>query len=148
MLQGEHSTILSTFIKLEFVIKTFVLSIFEWPFYTGFTVSAQCHALVSMCWVLFWAVNAICRSRWAKCLSIKLWIISFPLVLTFVLGTQKNSLIETVLLSTHNICVGWELRKIIFNSNALEYVTTSDWITSKICNSISCDILSKTVWHH
>ena len=34
MLQGEHSTILSTFIKLPFVIKIFVLSIFEWPFYT------------------------------------------------------------------------------------------------------------------
>ena len=38
MLQGEHSAILSTFIKLPFVIETFVLSIFEWPFYTGFTV--------------------------------------------------------------------------------------------------------------
>ena len=39
MLQGEHSAILLTFIKLPFVIKIFVLSIFEWPFYTGFTVS-------------------------------------------------------------------------------------------------------------
>ena len=29
---------LLTFIKLPFVIKIFVLSIFEWPFYTGFTV--------------------------------------------------------------------------------------------------------------
>ena len=38
MLQGEHSAILSTFIKLPFVIKIFVLSIFEWPFYTSFTV--------------------------------------------------------------------------------------------------------------
>ena len=38
MLQGEHSAILSTFIKLPFVIKIFVLSTFEWPFYTGFTV--------------------------------------------------------------------------------------------------------------
>ena len=37
MLQGEHSAILLTFIKLPFVIKIFVLSIFEWPFYTGFT---------------------------------------------------------------------------------------------------------------
>ena len=27
-----------TFIKLPFVIKIFVLSIFEWPFYTGFIV--------------------------------------------------------------------------------------------------------------
>ena len=34
----EHSAILSTFIKLPFAIKTFDLSIFEWPFYTGFTV--------------------------------------------------------------------------------------------------------------
>ena len=28
------------FIKLPFAIKVFVLSIFEWPFYTGFTVQA------------------------------------------------------------------------------------------------------------
>ena len=38
MLQEEHSAILLNFIKLPFVIKIFVLSIFEWPFYTGFTV--------------------------------------------------------------------------------------------------------------
>ena len=38
MLQGEHSAIPLTFIKLPFVIKIFVLSIFEWLFYTGFTV--------------------------------------------------------------------------------------------------------------
>ena len=38
MLQREHSAILLTFIKLPFVIKTFVLSMFEWPFYIGFTV--------------------------------------------------------------------------------------------------------------
>ena len=38
MLQGDNSAILSTFIKLPFVFKIFVLSIFEWPFFTGFTV--------------------------------------------------------------------------------------------------------------
>ena len=38
MLQWEHSAILSTFIKLPFVIKTCVLSIFELPLKTGFTV--------------------------------------------------------------------------------------------------------------
>ena len=38
MLQGEHSAILSAFIKLPFVIKIFVLSILEWPLKTGFTV--------------------------------------------------------------------------------------------------------------
>ena len=39
MLQGEHSAILLTFIKPPFVIKILVLSIFEWLFYTGFTVN-------------------------------------------------------------------------------------------------------------
>ena len=34
----ELSAILLTFIKLPIVIKIFVLSIFELPFYTGFTV--------------------------------------------------------------------------------------------------------------
>ena len=38
MLQGEHFAMLLTFIKLPFVIKIFVLSIFEWPLKTGFTV--------------------------------------------------------------------------------------------------------------
>ena len=40
MLQVEHSAILSTFIKPPIVIKIFVLSIFEWLFYTGFTVDS------------------------------------------------------------------------------------------------------------
>ena len=47
MLQGEHSAILSAFIKLPFVIKTFVLSIFEWSLKTGFTVSCVTQA---GCW--------------------------------------------------------------------------------------------------
>ena len=34
----EHSAILSTFSKLQFVIMIFVLSVFEWPLKTGFTV--------------------------------------------------------------------------------------------------------------
>ena len=36
--EGEHSAILSIFIMLSFVIKICVLSIFEWPLKTGFTV--------------------------------------------------------------------------------------------------------------
>ena len=39
MLQGEHSAILLTFIKLPVVVMIFVLSIFERPFYTDLTVS-------------------------------------------------------------------------------------------------------------
>ena len=38
--------------------------------------------------------------------------ISYPSVLTQVLGNRKNRLIETVLLSTHNICFAREIRKI------------------------------------
>ena len=41
MLQGGHSAILLTCIKLPFVIKIFVLSIFEWPFYTGLIYNNQ-----------------------------------------------------------------------------------------------------------
>ena len=41
MLQGEHSAILSTFFKLPFVLNIFFfLYIFEWPFYTGFTLKS------------------------------------------------------------------------------------------------------------
>ena len=35
--KGEHSAYFPTFFKLLFVIMIFALSIFEWPFYTGFT---------------------------------------------------------------------------------------------------------------
>ena len=38
MLQVEHSANLLTLLKLPLVIKIFVLSIFEWPLKTGFTV--------------------------------------------------------------------------------------------------------------
>ena len=38
LLQREHSAMLLAFIELPVVIKTFVLSFFEWLFYTGFTV--------------------------------------------------------------------------------------------------------------
>ena len=48
MLHRKHSSILSTFNKLPFVIKSFVWSIFEWPLMTGFTVRQRiiiCHTL-------------------------------------------------------------------------------------------------------
>ena len=48
---GEHSAMISTFIKLPFVIKIFVLSIFVWSFTQNcFTVSRyhNCHNLISV----------------------------------------------------------------------------------------------------
>ena len=50
---SEHSTILLTFIKLPFVIKIFVLSIFVWPFYAGFTVDKKSNiALLGIAYVV------------------------------------------------------------------------------------------------
>ena len=40
-MEKEHSAILSSFIKLTFVISIFVLTIFEWPFYKGFIVKSM-----------------------------------------------------------------------------------------------------------
>ena len=51
------------------------------------------------------------RFRLRKNFSIKLLIFTYPSVLTYVLGAKKICLFETVLLSTHNICFGWEIRK-------------------------------------
>ena len=54
--QGEHSAIPSTFIELPIVIKIFVLSFFEWPFYTGLTVVIDPKVSVCegnhLCWLL------------------------------------------------------------------------------------------------
>ena len=47
-------------------------------------------------------------------MSVKLLFIPYPSIHTCVLGTQTNRLIETVLLSTHNICFGLEIKKIGF----------------------------------
>ena len=46
------------------------------------------------------------RLRYTKIVSLKMLIFSYPSVLTYVLGAQKNRLNETVLLSTYNICFG------------------------------------------
>ena len=51
---------------------------------------------------------------WTKYFCVKLSIFSYAYALADVLGAQKNRLIETVLLSTHNIWFGWEIKKIFF----------------------------------
>ena len=71
-----HPAILLFFIKLPFVIKIIVLSIFEWLFYTGFTVHLQ----------------------------IRIDFFLLFLHQTYVVCTQKNCLNGTVLLRTQNVC--------------------------------------------
>ena len=63
MLQGEHSAILSTFIKLPFVIKTFVLSIFDWPFKTGLTVQFSFDPFFSNRIERIWQEVPLCNLR-------------------------------------------------------------------------------------
>ena len=46
------------------------------------------------------------KQKKKKKINVKLLISSYPLILAHVLGAQKNRLIETVVLSTHNICFG------------------------------------------
>ena len=58
--QGEHSGILLTFIKLQFVIKIFILSIFEWKLKTGFTVCVFC-----LVWLFTSQSTAMVMSGWS-----------------------------------------------------------------------------------
>ena len=70
MLQWEHSAIPLTFYKQPFVIQIFVLSIFEWPFYTGFTVFQLFNRLLVYCkggnfniHIWAWFGYIICETR-------------------------------------------------------------------------------------
>ena len=65
---------------------------------------------------------------------------SYPSVLTYVLGAQKNRLIETVLLSTQNICFGLEIRKLNFSYALLIKVSKSAKIRNPVVNPV---IMSK-----
>ena len=80
MLQREHSAILSTFIKLPFVIMICVLSIFEWPLKTCFPVALLVistffnFAIISLRKreLLFW-FNCIVYLLWCVCLCFALF---------------------------------------------------------------------------
>ena len=65
MLQWEHSAILSTFIKLPFVIKIFVLSIFERPLKTGF--------IVALCSFYIFKRDPFSRSQCCPFITLCLW---------------------------------------------------------------------------
>ena len=72
------------------------------------------------CWLICYfnicILNAwLCKGLDSKNkLSIQMLIISYLIVLPFVYGAQKNRLIETLFLSTSNICFSWKIRKLIF----------------------------------
>ena len=63
MLQGEHSAIHLTFIKLPFVIKISVLSIFELSFYTDFTVLDIIRPAHEIVVLIAYAQNVLLNTR-------------------------------------------------------------------------------------
>ena len=81
------------------------------------------------------------RFRSTKFLSVKMLMFSYLSVLTYVLSAQKNRLIQTVLLSTHNICFGLEIRKLIFRYALLAKVLSSNYNVSK--SIVASEIISK-----
>ena len=78
---------------------------------TGYKTTAS--ICISLCGKKHYVVDrlAIITQDEHNVLSLKLWIFSNPSIQIYVLGAQKNRLSETVLLSTHNICFGREIKK-------------------------------------
>ena len=69
-------------------------------------------------------------------------IFSYSSVLTYVLVAQKNRFIEMVPLSTHNICLGWEIRKLNLRYALLTKVLhwMEFWLTETnmyVCGAVS-----------
>ena len=107
MLQGEHSAILSTFIKLPFA-KSFVMSILEWPLKTGFTVyhtlmqNANLIVIVKFARKMSFTLCIMCIIYSASGMSAMIsgiWPLGKSM---YVVGTQIKRLNVTVLLSTRN----------------------------------------------
>ena len=59
-----------------------------------------------------------------------------------MLGAQKNRLIETVLLSSHNICFGGEIKKIVF-----QYTLLSGGMFKILRNIIFNHFFTEGIWH-
>ena len=81
----------------------------------------------------------------SKFFSVKLYLFSYPSVLAYVLGAQKNSLIETVLLITHNICLGQRIRILFLGMHLitkdLYMQTKKEHISLHICAGWSAPLL-------
>ena len=69
-----------------------------------------------------------------------MFIFSYPSFSTYVFLAQKYCPIEMVLLSTDNICFGWEIRKFIFKYGSLYnflFIKTMELVCSFINISLN-----------
>ena len=85
MLQRKHSAILLTFFQLPVVIKIFVLSIFEWPFYTGFTqvvLYFNCYLYI-IYYQSFKTTNSIGYRFWKKAGFVPIYLRQTPVSRNF-----------------------------------------------------------------
>ena len=64
--------------------------------------------------IMFWFICVFTGLDKQKKIQHKIVNIFLPISFNICLGAQKNRLIETVLLSTHNICFSLEIRKLNF----------------------------------
>ena len=90
-------------IKLEFILKLKIKR-------NGWLLADTCPQAAKYCTFFFESETVLkfynLEARYANVFILNLLLFSYPSVYTCVLGAQKNRLIETVLLSTHNICFG------------------------------------------
>ena len=90
MLQREHSAIISTFIKLPFVIKIFILSIFECPFNTGWWGrESWLLCLVRLPGVSWWLCGSSSRCHGFIC-GLWLWYILIILTVLTVFSVENK----------------------------------------------------------
>ena len=121
MLKGGHSAILSTFIKLPFVIKIFVLLIFEWLLKTGFTSMTMTDVIEPLTILIVW--NKLNKSThyYIDVAYSQLVMINTPIVCFHSLRMQTlNALVRL-----RSAQLRQNLRCFLFFSN--EYAQTRDW---------------------
>ena len=102
----EHSAILSTFIRLPFVVKTFVLSICEWQFSTGFTVDGSLYTVktpLKLMWTTKIQIRVDSRrAYYGLCLE---YICDDILRCTFAIYFVKPNVIMQLTIYLCNSCV-------------------------------------------
>ena len=79
-------------------------------------------------------------------MSVKFKLFYYLSIETCVLGAQKNRLIETGPLSTHNICFGWEIKKIDFHYTLLSGALIKEyfWLSMVEVSNIYC--INTVIW--
>ena len=89
-----------------------------WPVLDPFLSNGIFHKVwynkVKMDCCIFWDVAGYIIGLDKQKIQRKIVNIFLPMICSICFGCSKNRLIEMVLLSTHNICFCWEIKKLFF----------------------------------